>query len=112
MVKSDRVSSDFVQRWRTAQEGCADKKFEFLQAWAKDTTGAEVCMSERFTHESLEESKEGFEWYTKYDLYAAKNAYAHPLQMSFCDKLLAAAKSRVHCDPKHRKEKSKTHPHK
>ena len=109
MIRSDRVSNDFVQRWQTAQEGGANAKFEFLQTWAKDTTGAEVCLAERFSRESKEESKEGFEWYTKYDLYAAKNAYAHPLQMSFCDKLLAAAKSRVHCDPKHRKDKKQKH---
>ena len=45
-----------------------------------------------------------FAWVTKFDLYALKNAWTHPMQMTFCDKLLAAAKTRAHCDPKHRKD--------
>ena len=106
LVKGDpkKISADFIAKWATAEHEGNESKFSFLQAWAQDTSGAAVLMSDKFSKSVVETDEVAFAWVTKFDLYASKNAYAHPLQMAFCDKLLAAAKTRAHNDPKHRKD--------
>ena len=81
-----------------------ESKFVFLQTWAQYTSGAAIVMSEKFSKSATETDEVSWTWVTKFDLYALKDAYAHPMQMAFCDKLLAAAKSRPHNDPKHRRD--------
>ena len=106
---SHRVSPAFLQKWQAAQAAGNETKFSFLQTWARDTTGSEVVMSERFTRATTESNKEKYSWVTKYDLYAAKQAWANPLQMGYCDKLLAVARTRPHSDPKHKKDSTQSH---
>ena len=99
-----KISADFIAKWQRAEMEGNESKFVFLQTWAQDTSGAAIVMSERFSKSATETDEVSWTWVTKFDLYALKDAYSHPMQMTFCDKLLAAAKSRPHNDPKHRKD--------
>ena len=99
-----KISADFIAKWQRAEMEGNESKFVFLQTWAQDTSGAAIVMSERFSKSATETDEVSWTWVTKFDLYVFKDAYSHPMQMALCDKLLAAAKSRPHNDPKHRRD--------
>ena len=103
-VQKPTIDKETVKKWELASEGGQTGKFEFLQQFAKDTSGSSISMSEVHTKSAMEYDDTKFEWLTKWDLLAKKNAYLDPMLMRYCEKLLSAAKQRRHHDPKHKSD--------
>ena len=103
-VQKPTIDKETVKKWELASEGGQTGKFEFLQQFAKDTSGSSISMSEVHTKSAMEYDDTKFEWLTKWDLLAKKNAYLDPMLMRYCEKLLSAAKQRRHHDPKHKND--------
>ena len=103
-LSSSKVTKSVVEKWAAAEGKGPHGKFEFLQNWARDTSGGSITVTE--THEQTTEEAEDLQyvWLTKWDLYQAKNAFKHPEMRLYCDKLMASAKSRKHTDPKFRND--------
>jgi hypothetical protein len=99
-LESSKVTKSVADAWKAASEKGHHGKFEFLQQWAKDTSGGNVELTE--THSKVTEDRDDvqYTWVTRCDLYIDKKAYTHPQIMVYCDKLIAAAKSKKHIDPK------------
>ena len=94
------VPASVVKSWESAEAKGPHGKFEFLQTWAKDTSGGEVKLTER--HETTTNEYDGHEygWVTKWDLYLQKKAFDSPEMKVYCDKMLANAKTKKHTDPR------------
>ena len=99
-LTSPMVTKKVADAWKAAADKGHHGKFEFLQQWAKDTSGGNVDLSEAHVKSSLDKDDIEYTWLTKYDLYINKKAYTHPQIMVYCDKLIAAARSKKHIDPK------------
>ena len=72
--------------------------------WTKNTDGSEVKIVE--THENTKDEYKDVQWgwYTKYDLYSTKHAWAQPEQKAYCDKLMDKSKSKANDDQTHKND--------
>ena len=103
-LTSPKVTRSVAEAWKNAADKGHHSKFEFLQTWARDTSGGQVALEELHRKESTDTDELLYSWITKYDLYINKNAYRFPQIMVYCDKLIAAARSKKHVDPKFRND--------
>mgnify|MGYP003346170363 CR=1 FL=1 len=103
-LTSPRVTKSVAEAWKNAADKGHHSKFEFLQTWARDTSGGQVELEEVHRRESTDKDELMYSWITKYDLYINKNAYRFPQIMVYCDKLIAAARSKKHVDRKFRND--------
>ena len=90
-LASPRVTRSVADAWKNAADKGHHSKFEFLQTWARDTSGGQVELEEVHRRESTDKDELMYSWITKYDLYVNKNAYRFPQIMVYCDKLIASA---------------------
>ena len=98
-LTSSKVTKEYVEKFAAADSKGPHGKFEFLQDWARDTSGGSIIVVE--THSSTTQEEEGLQytWVTKWDLYKDKEAFKYPEMRIYCDKLMNVAKTRKHTDP-------------
>jgi hypothetical protein len=86
--------------WAAAEAKGHHGKFEFLQEWARGTTGGNVSLTEVHGKHSVDYDEMQYTWVTKMDLYEAKRALQFKEMREYCDKLLSVARTKKHPDPK------------
>ena len=71
-LNSDKVTQAALEKWAVAEEKGPHAKFEFLQSWARDTSGGNITLAETHEQQSEENEKTKYRWVTKWDLYNMK----------------------------------------
>jgi hypothetical protein len=99
-----KMSDDVADEWLATEAKGQMSKFDFLQKWAGDTSGGTIVLGLRVEQLAEDYDDTEYVWMTKMDLYLAKKALESADMKAYCDKLIAAAKSKKHTDPKHRND--------
>ena len=99
-LKSEKVTKAAIDNWAAASAKGDTGKFEFLQKWARDTSGGKISLHENHQQSTEDSENTTWVWTTKWDLYNAKKAFKNPEMRLYCDKILSSAKTKKHADPK------------
>ena len=99
-LKSEKVTKAAIDNWAAASAKGDIGKFEFLQNWARDTSGGKISLHENHQQSTEDSENTTWVWTTKWDLYNAKKAFKNPEMRIYCDKIINAAKTKKHYDSK------------
>ena len=99
-----KMSDVVADEWLATEAKGHTGKFDFLQKWAGDTSGGTIVLGHQVEQLTEDYDDTEYVWMTKMDLYLAKKALENADMKCYCDKLIAAAKSKKHTDPKHKND--------
>ena len=102
LVNRPKIDPAIVAKWDEAESKGNAGKFEYLQLWAKDTSGSLMVVEQVHDDEQYDAKENQDLWMTKYEFYSKHNAWHHPTMMAWCEKYLAKAKTRNHNEKQHK----------